>query len=141
MPTATQKSAERVLIVEDEILVAIDIESVLGEMGLAPVGIAADKTSALRLAERADVALVDINLRDGPTGPQIGRDLAERGITVLFMTANPEQLGNGVPGTLGVLTKPVADAELRQAIRFAVSRREKERHAPPRSLQLFDSAA
>ncbi|MGB3026562.1 response regulator [Paradevosia shaoguanensis] len=141
MPTATQKSAERVLIVEDEILVAIDIESVLGEMGLAPVGIAADKTSALRLAERADVALVDINLRDGPTGPQIGRDLAERGITVLFMTANPEQLGNGVPGTLGVLTKPVADAELRQAIRFAVSRREKERHAPPHSLQLFDSAA
>ena len=141
MPTATQKSAERVLIVEDEILVAIDIESVVGEMGLAPVGIAADKTSALRLAERADVALVDINLRDGPTGPQIGRDLAERGITVLFMTANPEQLGNGVPGTLGVLTKPVADAELRQAIRFAVSRREKERHAPPRSLQLFDSAA
>ncbi|MCF1741811.1 response regulator [Paradevosia shaoguanensis] len=141
MPTATQKSAERVLIVEDEILVAIDIESVLGEMGLAPVGIAADKTSALRLAERADVALVDINLRDGPTGPQIGRDLAARGITVLFMTANPEQLGNGVPGTLGVLTKPVADAELRQAIRFAVSRREKERHAPPRSLQLFDSAA
>ncbi|MBI4045520.1 MAG: response regulator [Devosia nanyangense] len=141
MPTATQKSAERILIVEDEILVAIDIESVLGEMGLAPVGIAADKTSALRLAERADVALVDINLRDGPTGPQIGRDLAARGITVLFMTANPEQLGNGVPGTLGVLTKPVADAELRQAIRFAVSRREEERHAPPRSLQLFDSAA
>ena len=77
----------------------------------------------------------------GGDGSGIGRDLAERGITVLFMTANPEQLGNGVPGTLGVLTKPVADAELRQAIRFAVSRREKERHAPPRSLQLFDSAA
>jgi len=131
----------RVLIVEDEILVAIEIETVLGEMGMEAVGIAADSASALKLASDVDVALVDINLRDGATGPHIGRELAERGITVLFMTANPEQLGKGVPGTLGVLTKPVADSELRQAIRYAVARRVAEHDIPPRSLQLFESAA
>jgi CheY-like chemotaxis protein len=141
MQKQPEHTAERVMVVEDEILVAIEIESVLDEMGLTPVGIAADKAGALRIAEKADIALVDINLRDGATGPHIGRELAERGITVLFVTANPEQLGKGVPGTLGVLTKPVADSELRQAIRYAVARRVAEHDIPPRSLQLFESAA
>ena len=131
----------RVLIIEDEILVALDLESVVAEMGLTPVGIAADLAGAEKLGALAELALVDINLRDGPTGPKIGRELAASGATVLFMTANPEQLGSGIPGALGVLTKPVTDAELRAAIRFALARRQAERAAPPSGLQLFYTAA
>jgi len=130
----------RVLIVEDEILVAIEIETVLGEMGMEAVGIAADSASALKLASDVDVALVDINLRDGPTGPLIGCELAAKGVTVLFMTANPDQLGEGVQGTLGVLSKPVADFELREALEFAVARHQ-ARHVPaPVRLQVFSNA-
>lgn len=129
----------RILIVEDEFFVAIEIEHVIGELGHAAVGIAADRRSAMALAGSADVALVDINLRDGATGMEIGRELAERhDVTVLFMTANPAQLEDGVPRTLGVLAKPVADAEMRKAIAFAVAARNRAEDAqPPERLQLF----
>ena len=131
----------RILVVEDEIFVAIEIEHVIEEMGFAPVGIAADRRSALALADDVDVALVDLNLQDGPTGANIGRILAQtHGVTVLFMTANPSQLGDGVPGTIGVLAKPVADSDLRAALAYAVARHQMRDAMPPARLQLFSGA-
>lgn len=128
----------RILVVEDEIFVAAEIEHVISEMGHEPVGIAADRRTALSLALQTDIALVDLNLQDGPTGMAIGRDLAEtHGVTVLFMTANPAQLGDGIPGTLGVLPKPVTERELKQALEFVVARRLDGDAQPPRRLQLF----
>lgn len=127
----------RVLVVEDEIFVAIEIEHVVKELGHRPVGIAADRETALQLAAATDLAIVDLNLRDGPTGPGIGKALADEGVTVLFMTANPSQLGEGIPGTLGVIPKPVADEELRDALSFAVSHRLNEKGKPPPRLRLF----
>ncbi|MCO6387301.1 response regulator [Aliihoeflea sp. 40Bstr573] len=132
----------KILVVEDEIFVAIEIEYVISELGHEPIGIAADRAAALELGHRADVALVDLNLRDGATGINIGRELARRhDVTVLFMTANPSQLGDGVPGTLGVISKPVADSELRAAIRYAVACHTEHMDAePPARLQLFMTA-
>lgn len=129
----------RILVVEDEIFVAIEIEHVIREMGYECVGIAADRAAALALGEQADIALVDVNLRDGATGVEIGRELASRhDVTVLYMTANPTQLGEGVPGTLGVIGKPVADDELRASIRYAVAAYQRHQDAqPPSRLQLF----
>lgn len=132
----------RILVVEDEIFVAIEIEHVIEEMGFTPVGIAADLRSALALADGVDVALVDLNLQDGPSGAKIGRILAERhGVTVLFMTANPSQLGDGVPGTIGVLAKPVTDGDLRSAVAYAVARHQTRDATPPSRLQLFNWAS
>jgi DNA-binding response OmpR family regulator len=132
----------RVLIVEDEIIVAMEIEQTISDMGLDPVGIATDQSSALRLAGETDVALVDLNLRDGPTGITIGRILAQtHGATVIFLTANPTQLGDGVPGTVGVLTKPVTERDLRDAVRYAVARREEAEARPPQRLRLWDGGS
>jgi DNA-binding response OmpR family regulator len=131
--------SSNILVVEDEIFVATEIEHVIGDMGHTPVGIAADEKSALALANAAEIALVDLNLRDGATGIQIGKQLAQaHGVTVLFMTANPNLLGDGVAGTLGVLCKPVSDKELRSAINFAVARRENAEAEPPRRMKLFN---
>jgi DNA-binding response OmpR family regulator len=133
-----------VLIVEDEIFVAIEVQSVLMEMGHRPVGIAADSRRAMELAAEAEIALVDLNLHDGPTGTDVGRELAARGVTVVFITANPSQLGDGVPGALGVLPKPVNDNELQAAINFvaAIHRREHPLEVrPPRRLRLFQLPA
>lgn len=128
----------RVLVVEDEIFVAVEIEYVVSELGYEPIGIATDARSAFDFAAKAEVALVDVNLRDGRTGPDIGRTLAERhGVTVLFMTANPSLLKDGVPGTIGVLPKPVEEDELRRAISFAVAHRAKAAMEPPARLRLF----
>ena len=128
----------RILVVEDEIFVAAEIEQVIAELGHEPVGIAADRRTALNLASETDIALVDLNLQDGPTGIGIGRILAQtHGVTVLFMTANPAQLGAGIPGTLGVLAKPVSDRELKQALDFVVTHRRDGDGRPPHRLQLF----
>ncbi|MBD0414865.1 response regulator [Oryzicola mucosus] len=127
-----------ILVVEDEIFVATDIESMVADLGHRPVGIAADAKTALDLAPNAEIALVDLNLRDGPTGQFIGRTLAETyGITVLFMTANPSQLGDGIPGTIGVLPKPVMEDELKEAVAFAVAHRSRMEAQPPARLRLF----
>jgi len=128
----------RILVVEDEIFVATEIEHVIEEMGHEPIGIAHDQRSALALASQAEIALVDINLLDGPTGIGIGRILAQtHGVIVVYMTANPSQLGDGVPGTMGVLAKPASDRDLRSVISYAVARREEADAAPPPRLQLF----
>jgi hypothetical protein len=64
--------------------------------------------------------------------------LAEKfGVTVLFMTANPSQLGEGIPGTLGVIPKPVMDDDLRQAVAYAISRHRRMPGDPPARLHLF----
>jgi two-component system, response regulator PdtaR len=67
----------RVLIVEDEALVAMDLRESLEDMGYKVVGVAADSARAFEMAAmEPDLALVDLNLRDGLTGPEIGKRLA-----------------------------------------------------------------
>jgi DNA-binding NarL/FixJ family response regulator len=117
--------AARVLIVEDEMLVAMEMEAAIEDLGFEPVGIAADTTQALQLAEgKPDIALVDLNLRDGLTGPDIGKLLAQRGVHVVFLTANPRIVANGVPGALGVCEKPASTATIASILAFAAAIRE-----------------
>lgn len=128
-----------ILIVEDEILVALEIECMLEEHGYHVAGIAADLDGALAYADQGiDLALVDLNLRDGLTGPEIGARLAgEHRAGVLFLTANPPLLGNGVAGTIGVLTKPTDEASLTAAVAFALCRRQGQPAQAPPALRCF----
>ncbi|MBB5685208.1 response regulator [Sphingobium boeckii] len=129
----------RALIVEDEILVALDIENALRELGIEVVGIAADSQSALSMAADVDFALVDINLRDGQTGPMIGRTLArDYGVSVIFVTANPSLLGDGVEGTMGVLTKPFSDQGISATVSYITMRDAARDVSPPPGLHLFN---
>lgn len=110
-----------VLIVEDEILVALDLEAIVESAGYRVAGIAADRPSALALAGQADVALVDVNLRDGPTGPDIARALAEEhGLAAVFVTANPGQISHLAGIALGYVQKPFAAAGVRRALAAAL---------------------
>ena len=128
-----------ILIVEDEVLVALEMENILEEHGYRVVGIAADLESAMAYADGSiDLALVDLNLRDGLTGPEIGKRLAsEHKAGVLFVTANPRILGNGIAGTIGVLTKPTDEASLTSAVAFALRRRQGEAAEAPPALRCF----
>jgi CheY-like chemotaxis protein len=56
-----------VLIVEDEFLVALDLDDIISAAGFRVVGIAADATGVETLSQEPRLALVDLNLRDGPT--------------------------------------------------------------------------
>ena len=107
------------LIVEDEIFVALDLERILTDAGYQVAAIAADSVSAMKSAPDCSFAFVDVNLRDGPTGPAIAeRMVHDYGIKVVFVTANPGQIGNG-DGALGYIRKPFTEASILAAAALA----------------------
>lgn len=107
------------LIVEDEIFVALDLERILTDAGYTVAGIAADQASALEAAPGCGFAFVDVNLRDGPTGPAIAEAIArEHGIKVVFVTANPAQIGQG-GDALGYIRKPFSESAILAAAAMA----------------------
>ena len=130
----------RILIIEDEALVAMELRFVLEDLGHKVVGVASTSKSAQNLAREGgvDVALVDIHLSDGPTGISLGRELGqEMGVTVLFMTANPGMVRDGVAGAIGVLSKPTDEQAVQTAVDYALRRTgQPVQYAPP-GLQLF----
>ena len=133
--------AARILIIEDEALVAMELRFVLEDLGHEVVGTVADARTARDMVaeDQVDLALVDIHLSDGPTGIELGRELAqERGVTVLYMTANPGMLHQGVAGTIGVLGKPTDERAVQTSVDYALRRRKGEpvQYAPP-ELRLF----
>ncbi len=107
------------LIVEDEIFVALDLERILLDAGYVVAAIAPDSETALAAAPGCDFALVDVNLRDGPTGPLIAARLArDFGVKVVFVTANPAQIGEA-EGALGYVRKPFSESAIVAAARMA----------------------
>lgn len=68
----------RILVVEDEVLIALELECLLDDLGHVTVGVAgsSQEAIALGLATHPDVALVDIHLIDGPTGVAVARALS-----------------------------------------------------------------
>lgn len=131
------KPCQKVLIVEDH-LIAMMIEDAVIAAGFDVCGMAACRQDAVDLFDETDIALVDVNLRDRKTGPHIGAELAAAGKTVIFMTGNPEEVASGVSGALGVISKPVLDAELADLVSYAAAHCAGADNArPPRNLHLF----
>lgn len=127
--------ATKVLIVEDEALIAMDLEDIVTAAGHQVVGIAPDRASFLSIDDNPQVALVDINLRDGPTGPVIARELSERaGVAIVFITANPQQIGDPPQSAIGYVQKPFSPEAVLAAINAA---RNGEADRVPRGFYLF----
>lgn len=112
----------RVLVVEDEMMVAMLVEDMLGDMGCEVVGPAYALDSALDLAREAenlDCALLDVNLGGRPIFP-VADILRERGVATIFATGygeaglRPEDQGSPV------LQKPFRAADLLKALKSAL---------------------
>ena len=111
----------KILIVEDEIFVAMHLEEAFEDLGCDVIGIAPDTETALELGKlEPQVAVVDLNLRDGFTGPGIARELANRyGTKVYYLTGNPREAGEPFDGLLGVKSKPWGESDLRDIVAAA----------------------
>jgi len=110
------------MIVEDQAILAMELELVLGDAGCEVVGCAMDSAGALDIADRQrpTLALVDVNLLDGTTGPQIAERLvSDYGTAVVFLTANPEQIPDDYAGALGAVSKPFDEQTIRAVVAFA----------------------
>ncbi|GJD47972.1 Protein-glutamate methylesterase/protein-glutamine glutaminase [Methylobacterium crusticola] len=130
----------RVLIVEDEAFIALELECLLEEAGHVPVGIAGHSAQAIALGrdQRPDVALVDVHLVDGPTGIAVARALsAQPETTVLFTTANAKRLPEDFAGAAGVIAKPYSERVVRAALAYIAGRRQGgDPGAPPDGVTL-----
>jgi two-component system, response regulator PdtaR len=129
----------RILVVEDEILIALELESLLQDAGHTVVGIAASSREAVETGSRfkPDLAFVDIHLADGPTGVDVARRLNALGITVLFMTANAKRIPEDSAGALGVISKPYTERGVRQALDYAMKGSDRAQARPTKDSMTF----
>ena len=99
-----------VLIIEDEQLIAMELEQMMIDMGHSVVGMATTEEQAVAAAAAnpPDLVLVDIQLADGSSGiDAANRIVAVKDIPVIFITAFPERLLTGQPPEPAFLvTKP-----------------------------------
>ncbi len=135
-----ERAISRILIVEDEPLVAFDNEHLLGEAGyevVATVDSLADAEEALAGSE-IDLVLSDISLNGDGDGLDVARAARARGVPVLFVTGKcPEEapsLG------IGCLAKPYTSRMLRSAL-DAIDRKLQGRTVKrvPAGLKLYES--
>src|SRR4051812_6535567 len=126
--TTLSATRARILVVEDESIVALDLQSSLEHLGYEVVGTAATGEDAVRLAETRtpDLVLMDIRLRAEMDGTAAA-DLIRRrfGIPVVFLTAysDEETLRRAqISEPYGYLLKPFADRDLQVTIQMALYR-------------------
>jgi len=130
-----------VLIVEDEVLLAMELSFLVSEVGCRDVGHAMSSVDAVAMAAslRPDLALVDVHLRDGPTGIEVARRIAaDCGVVALFMTANVKRLPGDFAGACGVIGKPYSEHGVKAALRYldVCIRAGEAPGLPPAGLQL-----
>jgi DNA-directed RNA polymerase specialized sigma24 family protein len=114
-----------VMIIEDEAIIAMDIESIVGEMGHRVTGIARTRAEAVELgrADIPDLILADIQLADNSSGIDAVNDLlAEFGVRpVIFITAFPERLLTGdKPEPAFLISKPYSIDQVVSAVSQAM---------------------
>lgn len=114
-------AGRRVLVVEDESLVAMLLETILEDMGCTPVGPAANVEDGLTMAggEQLDAALLDVNVA-GRTVFPVAEALKSRGVPFVFSTGYGEgglpEHWRGQP----TIQKPFTEAAVRDALMKAM---------------------
>lgn len=138
-------STMKVLIVEDEALLAMDIGSIIEDSGHLVVGEAASLREVQALPDTLNptLALVDIQLDDGSNGVEVSQLIHHRWprTVVVFVTANPQMIVEDHAGAFGLIAKPFSRTGLLSAIRYL---EEGIFHLPPTtaepsSLRVFPS--
>jgi signal transduction histidine kinase len=126
-------SDARVLIVEDEALVALDIQRRLEKLGYTVLGRSGEGAQAVQMAEetRADLVLMDIQLEGETDGIEAAGEINERlGIPVVYLTAYSDQKNlerAKITAPFGYLLKPLEERELSIAIEMALYKSRLER--------------
>ena len=133
----------KVLLVEDEFLIALTMETTLSDAGYTVLGPVATVARALELARQdiPDLALVDINLRDGGSGIELAREMHSRWmVPVLFVSGQRMDALANRDVALGFIGKPFEAAAMLAGVRVVQHLLEKRPPPPPespRGLELF----
>lgn len=119
-----EQVATSVLIIEDEPIIALDIEAMVQELGHDVTGIARTHKEAIALVklQRPGLVLADIQLADGSSGlDAVNEILMSIDVPVIFITAYPERLLTGdKPEPAFLITKPFQAEAVKAAISQAL---------------------
>jgi DNA-binding NarL/FixJ family response regulator len=115
----------RVMIVEDEMLLALDLEDMLVDAGHTVVGQASDMEQAIALADKLNgnvhVAIMDVNLARGSNGIETAAALRQRwNIPSLFVSGNLDERTRELASQwqpIGFVGKPYSEREVLTAIK------------------------
>ncbi|MFE3837133.1 response regulator [Pseudogemmobacter sonorensis] len=115
----------RVMVIEDEAIIAMDITAIVEAMGHDVTGVARTRDEAVALAarERPDLILADIQLADNSSGLDAVNDILteHEDIPVIFITAFPERLLTGErPEPAFLINKPYTEEQLRSSVSQAM---------------------
>ena len=110
----------KIMIVEDEALLALELEEEVEAAGHSVIGQAMNRKKALAILEGQipEFAFVDVHLTDGPTGLEVGRHLADRGIPYVFIIGNLKRIPEDFVGAIGVIEKPYTMNGLKNALEY-----------------------
>ena len=115
----------RVLVVEDDMIIAMDVEDGVEELGHTVAGSAVTAAQAIELAGtlRPDVVLMDLRLADGSFGGDAAREiLARYGIRSIFVSGNLDPVTRDLLAELepvAMISKPFVQHQLAQALEAA----------------------
>lgn len=111
----------RIVIVEDEALILLQLETLLEEAGHAVVGaaVSASEGIAVALKTRPDLVFIDLQLRGGSSGLDVARALrGTAGMTLVFVTANALRFTDDFEGAAAVIAKPFSEAAIHETVGY-----------------------
>jgi len=116
----------KILIVEDEAVIAMELEERLGRMGYEITGVCASGDAALQsiAAQRPDIVLMDICIQGDKDGVEVAAEIGARfDIPVVYVTAHSDELTlqrAKATGPFGSLLKPFRELDLHAAVEMAL---------------------
>jgi len=133
----------KVLIVEDEVLIALSWAQVVESLGHTVLGVCASLPAAQELTRAGgpDVALVDLRLGGGRCGAKVDEYLNETfGTTALYVTANRDFAYRYGTRAIGFAEKPLSGDSQFAVVRFLTAWHEGRRPPVPAGVTLFGDA-
>lgn len=118
----TVLAGKRILVVEDEAIIAGFVEDILDELGASVIGPAYTVAHGLALATTAaiDAALLDVNVRDESIIP-IRDELRSRGVPIVFATGYGGDTFRNVTDGASVVDKPYSKERIAKALAESLS--------------------
>ncbi len=117
--------SSRVMIVEDEPLIAMDLEAIVSDLGHSVIGNPRTRAEAVNMyaSEKPELVLMDVHLADGSSGADAAADILTDipDQPIIFITAYPERLLTGQRAEPAFLiTKPFTEEQIRATISHAL---------------------
>jgi DNA-binding response OmpR family regulator len=132
-----KRVVKTILIVEDEPLVAFDMETLLADEGYKVVDTVDTYASAIEALDRdkVDLIICDVRLHGNKNGIHLAKEACKRGTPVLFVTAQVPP--NAAELAIGCLIKPFNMRTLKAALESVNRHLMGKRPKPPRGMEIY----